>query len=112
VLNEKVRLLFSPTAVEAEIQVELDGVDTCESIREMARFVKNSPCIVVVGVWRRHQDYVRTSSYSLQAATATAAATTDGRMNGIRANYGRVFNHRTAIGVMHEPRRDNESKLN
>ena len=65
-LNEKVRLLFSATAVEAEIQVELDRVDTCESIREMARFVKDSPCIVVVGVWRRHQDYVRTSSYSLQ----------------------------------------------
>jgi hypothetical protein len=51
VLNEKVRLLFAATAVEAEIQVELDRVDTCESIREMARFVKNSPCIVVVGVW-------------------------------------------------------------
>ena len=45
-------------------------------------------------------------------AEAEAAATTDGSAKGIRANYGNAFNHRTAIGVMHEPRRDNESKLN
>jgi len=48
-------------------------------------------------------------------ATATAVATataTDGSAKGIRANYGKAVNHRTAIGVMHEPRGDNESKLN
>jgi hypothetical protein len=57
---------------------------------------------------------IMTTTTAATAATAAAAATatTDGSAKGIRVNYGKAFNRRTAIGVMHEPRGDNESKLN
>ena len=103
-LDQKLRLLFASTTVQAEIHVQLDGVHAREPISKFSGTVEDATGVCIVGFRRHHQHHIRPFSNCLYLKVVSQAL-----WRHIEVRCGNLFSHIPLVRL--QSARERESTL-